>query len=125
MQCHLTREIREVTIAQSFGGQTETVTLLKRNDDQQEGTVTSYLVFRARHSKFEKTEEPLAGSMTATYKTIWHLPRVELDRIGIGYLNSADRIVDLRGWQWQPESTTVIVESLFMNEIDVYCLRVR
>lgn len=87
--------------------------------------MTSYLVFRCRHGEMEQTLEPLAGSLTAVFRTIWHVPRTELDRIGIGYLNSLDRIVDMRGWEWQPESTTEIHVKLFMNEVDLFCLRVK
>ena len=107
-----------------FAGILEKVTILKRGDDQREGTVTAYKVFQCRKSLITKTKEPIAGDMLADHRLIWHIPRVELDRVGINYLNPADRIVDGLGRIWQPESTTTITIKLFETHIDVHCLRV-
>jgi hypothetical protein len=108
-----------------FGGILETITLMKRGDDQQQGTVVSYVLFQCRRGLITKTGETLAGDMVSSHRTIWHIPRIELDRIGISYLNPLDQIVDSQGRTWQPESTTEIVDKLFENHLDVQCLRVK
>ncbi len=100
------------------------ITILKRGNDQQQGTVTSYKIFHARRGKMERTGEPLQEIMTDSHTTTWHIPAAELKRVGINFLSAADRIV-WRDETWQPESTTVIDSKLFSNEIDVNCLRVK
>ena len=107
-----------------FGGVLETVTLLKRDDNQRQGTVTSYLVFQCRKSLIVKTGETLQGDMTSDHRTTWHLPKSELDRVGINHLNPLDRIVDSDGDYWQPESTTQITEKLWKQQITIDCLKV-
>lgn len=102
----------------------ETVTLLKRGDDQQAGTVTNYLLFDCRRSLITLTQEPLQGDMMANHRTIWHIPRIELDRVGVAHLHPIDRIVDQQNRYWQPESTTEVADKLFENHIDLQCLRV-
>lgn len=106
-----------------FAGILETVTLLKRGDDQQEGTVTAIQLFECRRGQITKTGEPLAGDETADHRTTWHIPRSEMDRVGVAYLNSLDRIVDGKNRYWQPESTTPITVKLFEVHVDVDCLR--
>ena len=108
-----------------FGGFLETITLLKRKDDQQQGTVTSYTLFQCRRGLIIKTGEPLAGDMSSDHRTVWHLPRIELDRIGVPYISAADRIVDSQGRVWQPESTTQIEDKLFENQLAIQCLRIK
>lgn len=107
-----------------YCGMTETVTLLKRGNDQKQGTVTAYRLFRCRKSLVTKTAETIAGEESANHRTIWHIPLNQLELIGIKYLNVLDRIVDKSGAYWQPEATTVITTKLLGNEIDLECLRV-
>ncbi len=107
-----------------FAGITETVTLLKRNDDQQQGTVRSIKLFRCRKGQIAKTGESILGDMAASHTATWHIPRSQLDLVGVAYLNSLDRIVDKQGRTWQPESTTGIDVKLFENEVDLACLLV-
>jgi hypothetical protein len=118
-----------------YGGILKTCTLLKRGDDQNEGTVVSFVLFQCRRSSIARTGEPIQKDMTVDSSTMWHVPRSELIRIGIRYLSSLDRIVedhdnanqpvppDQYRW-WQPEATTVIEEKLFENETHIACLRV-
>lgn len=112
----------------TFAGQLEAIRLLKRKDDQKQGVVTSYLLFNCRRSLITKTAETLQGDMVADHACIWHIPYIELERTGIQYLNSLDRIVQTEGMEagrvWQPEATTVITVKLFGNEFDLACLRV-
>ena len=110
-----------------FAGMTETVTLLKRGDDQAMGTITAYTLYKCRRSKIHKTGELIQGDMTANHRTIWHIPRVQLDKVGVKFLSAADRIVQTKGrekgWTWQPEATTMIDLKLLSNEFDLHCLR--
>ena len=105
-------------------GYLETVTLLKRKDDQQEGTVTAYTMHQCRRSRIQKQGEPLQGDMSADHRTVWHIPRTELDRIGIAYLNVLDRIVDKKQRYWQPESPDRLDIALFENQLHIQCVRV-
>ena len=107
-----------------YGGQLEKITLLKRGDDQRQGTVTSLVIYQCRRSRIHKTSEPIQADMTASHRTTWHIPRVELTRVGVNYLNSLDRIVDGENRYWQPEATTMISVNLFENHYDVDCVRV-
>lgn len=107
-----------------YAGQLETVELLKRDNDQREGVVTSYLIFNARRGQMVKTGEPIQGDMSSNHSTTWHIPASELERVGVEYINAADRFVDKDGWWWQPESTTSILVKLFTNWINVNCLRI-
>ena len=105
-----------------YAGWLETVTLLKRGDDMEGSVVTTLLLFDVRPGQIWKTGEPIAGQMTSDHRRTWHIPRRELDRVGVNYINMLDRIVDKEGRHWQPESTTRIGMKLGMVEIDVDCL---
>lgn len=117
-----------------FGGyRTKTVTLLKRNDDQQQGTVRSLLVFNARRGAIHKAGETLQGDMVVDHRTEWYLPVEELKRVGVAYLNNLDRVLEktddggvpISPWRfWQVESTTTIDINLFENWVVLHCLRV-
>lgn len=111
-----------------FAGQLETVRLLKRNDNQGQGIVTAYLVHQCRRSLIMKTGETIQGDMNSSHSCVWHIPYVEMERLGIHYLNPLDRIVQLEGEEagrvWHPEATTEITTKMFGNHIDVACLRV-
>ena len=102
----------------------EKIRLLKRGDNQQQGTVTAYVMWDCRHSMFFKTGETIRGEMNVGNRCDWHLPMVELARVGVNYLNPLDRIVDVRGWYWQPEAPTTITWKLFQSHYCVACLRV-
>lgn len=108
-----------------FGGQMQKIQLLKRGDDQAEGTVVSLILFQCRHSLIVKTGEPLAGDMASGSRTVWHIPRTELDRVGVAYLNAGDRIREIDGPNsgrvWMPESTDEITVKLFATHLDVMC----
>lgn len=107
----------------------ETVRLLKRKDDQLQGTVTAYTLYNCRRSKTHKTKETIQSEMAAEHWTIWHVPLVELERHGLTYLNALDRIVQLlegpeKGRVWQPESSTLISQHILGNEVHFKALRV-
>lgn len=107
-----------------YVGMLETVTLLKRDDNQRQGTVTSYTLHQCRQGQITKTGQTIQGDMISDHRVTWHIPAIEMDRIGVAYLNPLDRIVDGQGRHWQPESTTSITIKLFQNHFCVDCLRV-
>ena len=112
-----------------YAGQLESIRLLKRDDDQRQGTVTPYILYEARRSAIKKSGQTLDGDMNVTHTTTWHIPRVELERVGINYLNPLDQIEQLdepeRGNFWQPEATTEIDVKLFGDHVCVDCLMVK
>lgn len=107
-----------------FAGWNETVTLLKRNDDQQQGTVRTLTLFQCRRGKILKTGQTIQGDMVSDHRTTWHIAAKELERVGVSYLNNLDRIVDSKGRYWQPESPIDIEVKLGEVHTDVACLRV-
>ena len=123
----LTRKTTRFVTRMLYAGNFEQVHLLKRNDDQQQGTVRKICMFSCRRSMISKTGQPIQGDNTAMHTTVWHIPRRELDRVGVAYLSALDRIVQVEGAEagstWQPESTTPIDVKLFSNEVDLHCLR--
>lgn len=112
-----------------YAGMLMTVTLLKRNNDQQQGTVRSVSLFEVRQGMVFKDGEPIQGDMTSNHRCVFHIPKIALDAAGVAYINAADRI-DNRGASfgvpgvWEVESTTEEVVKLFGNHICCHCLRV-
>ena len=111
-----------------FAGMLEPVRIHKRDDDQLQGTVTTYILYDCRRSLINKTGEQIQGEMTSDHQCIWHIPRREMDRVGIRHFNSADKVEQIKapeiGRWWQPEATTYIDEKMFGNEVDLHCLRI-
>lgn len=106
-------------------GRQERVEVLKRDDDQRQGTVTRYLLFQCRWApRIDRTGEPIQSDMLVDHSRILHVPVVELKRVGINHINPADRFIDIEGRYWQPESSTDITEKLYSLHLDIYCLRV-
>lgn len=105
-------------------GMLETVTILKRGDDQQEGTVTAIRVFRCRHRNIAKSGEPLYGEVPVSETTTWHLPSEQLRFAGITHINAADRIVDKNNRYWAPLADNHIQMNTFENHVMVDCQRV-
>lgn len=100
------------------------VTLLKRDDNQRQGTVRSVVLYEAWRGSISKDGQTIQGDMSSNHRTTWHLAVIELERVGVAHLNPLDRLVDKEGRSWQPESTTEIRNKLFETHIDVDCLRV-
>lgn len=116
-----------------YAGELKSILLLRRLSDQQNGTVTTYRLFACRRGQISKTGEPIQQNMSSNHSTVWHIPRQELNRVGIQYIDALDRIVETTNdggttlpvpQYWQPESTTVILEKLFELMINVDCLLV-
>lgn len=108
-----------------YAGQLEKVRLHKRDDDQRQGTVTTHVLFRCRRSRIQKSGQTLDGDLNVGHKTQWHIPRDELDRVGVAYLNPLDKIEQLKGTEagnvWSPESDTGIDVKLFGNMVVLDC----
>lgn len=106
-----------------YGGQTETVCLLKREDDQRAGIIKSITLYNVRWEQIYKAGEPYQGSMSSSHRRLLLVHREELDYAGVNYINATDRFRDEQGRHWQPESTTMIDNLIFENVVRVHCLR--
>lgn len=113
-----------------FAGIVQNITLLKRGDNFTASTVTAYKLFDCWKGTIRKYGEMIGGAFQdgdqqASHMTTWHIPVIELKRIGITYLNPLDRFVEENpNRYWQPEATTIIVFNLIENFFDVECLRI-
>jgi hypothetical protein len=107
-----------------YAGELVTVTLLKRGDDQQQGTVTQYVLYGCRRGKIHNTGEQIQHDFRVGTQTFWHIPREQLDRNGILYINALDRIIDGAQRWWQPEAPTPVRSQLFEQHLCISCLRV-
>jgi hypothetical protein len=109
-----------------YAGELQSIVLHKRGDDQLQGQVAQYVLYDCRRSFITKAGEPLLGDMASSHRVYWHIPRIELDRVGVNYINAADRIYDPEeDITYQPESTTIIYVKLFGNMVKVECVRLR
>lgn len=104
-----------------YASQLETVTILKRNPDMNASVVTPYVLFNCRWSRLTKKGQQLDNEDTSNYQRTLHIPRAELDRVGVNYINALDRFVDLEGRYWEAESQSAIVVKLFQQHICVPC----
>ena len=107
-----------------FAGETETITLLKRDNDQREGVVRAIILRHCRRSIVYKQSQPIQGEMSAQEYATWHLASEDLRKAGVNYINVLDRIVDGQNRFWQPESNVPITVKLFENEVDIMTWRV-
>ena len=110
-----------------YAGELEKITLLHHSDDFHASTITAYVIFGARRSSIVRLGEPIQGEMLAYHNCVWHIPRMELQRVGVNWINMIDTIVQMegaeKGNQWRPEADTKIDHRLFSNMIDVACKR--
>lgn len=102
-----------------YGSILQKVILLKRGDDQQQGTVTTYTLFNIRWSELHKSGETIQGDMDANHTTTIHIPRIEMNRIGVWYFSPLDRFIDVAGAIWQPESPQQFANRLFTNHVHI------
>lgn len=107
-----------------YAQELETVTLYKRADGQAAGQVRKLVLFDCRWSTINRTGEIMMTDLTIKDARTLHIPRVELDRVGVQYLNPADRFVDAEGRWWEPEAPTGFKVKLFQNHWCVDCLRI-
>lgn len=107
-----------------YSGQLQKITILKRNDDQAEGTVTRYELYQCRRGNLNKYGEAINLDVPAFETTQWLIPCVELRRVGINYLNVIDRIVDQFNMWWQPESGDPIDLNIFDQYYSILARRI-
>lgn len=106
-----------------FAGSLECVRLLKRANDQAQGTVVSHEIYQCHWGWVQRTGEPILGEITSRETRRLFVPQVELDRVGVEFISAADRFIDQEGRTWQPESDTNINEAIFGNQIVIDCRR--
>src|SRR5690242_6017468 len=106
-----------------FAGETETVTLLKRDDDQRERVVRAVTLRHCRKSGYTKQGQAIQREMSSHEYCTWYLAGEDLAKAGVAYINALDRIVDKQNRHWSPESTVPVIVKLFENEVDVMCWR--
>lgn len=108
-----------------YATQLQSVTFNKRNDDQKEGTVTQYRLHEIRWSQSRKSGQPLRGDMATKYYRTIHIPHIQLDCIGVHYINVLDSFVDREGAVWQPETDEMIHVKLFRVHVCVDCRMIK
>ena len=119
----INRENSHVFHRSLYAGQLEEVKLLKRDDDQRQGTVRAVILFDCKWSSIRKAGQTLDGDVDSVHTRRLLIPKVELEAAGVNHLNPLDRFTDEQGRTWQPESTTGIDVKLFENFIACDCLR--
>lgn len=118
-----------------WAGKAKRITLLKRDDDQRQGTVRAITLFDCLPASngFTKTGEAIQGDMSSDVRRTWRIPAAELERNGVEYINALDRIVEATDdgggtlanpRYWQPEGTTSITVTMLENIVTIDCLRV-
>lgn len=107
-----------------YSGETQTITLLKRENDLKEGTVVALTLYECFVDNPIKTGQPIESNETVNHKVLWIVPNSQLRRVGVNYINVIDRIVDNLGQFWQPESDQNIILSQFDNYTLVNCVRI-
>lgn len=100
------------------------VTVLKRGNNQKQGTVTAYQMYQVRQSMQTKTGETIQEDSLSNHRCSFHFPIIEMERVGIQYFNPADIIIDKKKRYWNPESTTLITVKLFEDHVCLDCLRI-
>lgn len=120
----ITKKNHRVFHRSLYAGELQSITLYKRGPDQQQGAIVTYTLYQCRRSIITKAGEPILGDMASAHRVFWHIPRIELDRVGVAYISAADKIYDpVENITYQPESTQTIMMKLFSNMIKVECVR--
>lgn len=109
-----------------YYGWYQDITLLKRGDDQQQGTVTAYSLFMCLGKKVHHTGEPIHADEASNDTRNWLIPVEQLDMAGLNgkCINALDRIIDDEGRYWQPEGDTTITIQLGMCYLNIDTKRV-
>ena len=106
-----------------FAGELECVRLLKRGDDQAQGTVVSHQLYQCHWAWVHRTGETILNETTSRETRRLFVPRVEINRVGVNYISAADRFIDKQGRTWQPESDTIINHGIWENQLVIDCKR--
>lgn len=106
-----------------YAGNLEEVRLLKRNPNFDASVVTAYQLYECWWSRITKQGEQHDNDTMSNHRRTLHIPKSELDRVGVAYINPLDRFVDEQGRYWQNEGDEPIEIKLWENHIDVNCRR--
>ena len=116
-------------IPRLYAGMLQTVILLKRDNDQRQGTVRAVTLVNCRQSMVFKHGEPIQADWSTQSRCVWHIPKVSMEMAGVAYINATDRIDNRNATFgvpgiWQAEANTEIIVKLFGNVVNVHCLRI-
>lgn len=106
-----------------YAGFDESVTMHKRGDNQQAGTIVVKRLFNVRWSRIFTTKEPLDGTVSANQSRTLHIPISELEKAGLTYVEAGDKFQDREGRFWGAEATVTLTEKLREEHLDIPCLR--
>lgn len=104
-----------------YGGRLEQIRLLKRNPNMNASVVTAYQLYQCWWSDLEKSGQQHDGQFMSNHRRTLHLPKCELDRVGVNFINPEDVFVDEQGRYWQNEGDTAIDANLWENHLDIHC----
>jgi hypothetical protein len=108
------------------GTNIQAIVLYKRGDNQAQGTVTTHKLFGCwREESVSRIGETVINqAIQVEVRATWNVPKAELDRVGIIFLNVTDKIYDPKGkgW-WTPYSSDRITELLMGNYVSLSCHR--
>lgn len=109
-----------------YAGWYQNIKLLKRGNDQQEGIVTTYVLFQCLGEGVFHTGEAIQKSMAHADRRRWIIPASELKRVGVDHrsINALDRIVDSNNRYWTPQSYETINIALGADYVHIDCVRV-
>ena len=111
-----------------YAGMLEKVIVYKRDPLLQAGTVHKYCLFDVRPSQIQKSGEQLGGtdgSMGAKEYRVFHVPRIEMDRVGIQFFNAGDVFEDKEGRQWATLAPETIRTKLLQQHVCVETERLK
>lgn len=107
-----------------YSGQLEKVTLFAREPNMKASVTHPVILYDCRWSRIVKAGQQLDDEQTSDMNRMLHIPRAELQRVGVNYINPIYQFMDQEGRYWQAESDTPIVSQLWENVIDVNCHRI-
>ena len=114
-----------------WGGRQETVTLLARGNNVWEPggvndavVVRSVTLFRCLWGPIDKSGSILDNERAAYMDRRLTIPRSEMDRVGVPYINAAFFFVDKFGRFWTATASPPIHAALFENYISMTCHRI-
>lgn len=107
-----------------YAGQLETVRLLAREPNFSASVEREVVMFRCRWRQITKQGQILDDEQSSDMRRELMIPRTELDRVGVAYINACYRFIDKENRYWQAESDTPIVNRLWENYVSVSCKRI-
>lgn len=104
------------------GADVQELTLYKRGDDQQQGTVRTVRLFTCYRDSITRSGQTLRRRLTVDGKTTWHLSKAELQRNGVNFISATDKFYDpVGGDWWTPYAEQTITEPVLSGTVDIEC----